>query len=217
MSTFWFIRHGESESNANMRTVHPARSALTARGKMEASAVVDAFSEKPSLIVSSPYLRAQQTAEPLRHHFNPLPYREWAVEEFTYLSPVRYLHTTGTERWPYVVEYWKRNDPHFKDGDEGESFAELMGRVKATISRLQEQTADKLVIFSHGLFLSALLLHSLTGITATTPDAMIRFRRFARAMQIPNCSILKASTAADGALLFAGFDTAHLASLQSAA
>ena len=217
MSTFCFIRHGESESNADLRTVHPARSALTVRGKIEAKTIVDAFPEKPSLIVSSPYLRAQQTAEPLRLHFNPVPYQEWEVEEFTYLSPARYLNTTGTERWPYVVKYWERNDPLFKDGDEGESFAELMDRVEAALSRLQQQPADNLAIFSHGLFLSALLLHSLTGITATTPDAMIRFRRFARAMQIPNCAILKASSSADGALSFAGFDTAHLASLQSAA
>src|SRR5690348_4865955 len=62
MQTIWFIRHGESEGNVGVRTIDPASIQLTTKGQEQARQVAQAFHEAPALIVTSPYMRAKQTA-----------------------------------------------------------------------------------------------------------------------------------------------------------
>ena len=64
MPVVWFIRHGQSESNADLRTSHPADSALTPIGHEESRLISNALSQPPDLFVLSPFLRARQTAVP---------------------------------------------------------------------------------------------------------------------------------------------------------
>src|SRR4051812_43055625 len=63
MTEIWLIRHGESESNAGLPTSDTAKIALTPRGFAQAECIVAAFTRPPSLIVTSPYLRAIQSAQ----------------------------------------------------------------------------------------------------------------------------------------------------------
>lgn len=210
MPVIWFVRHGESESNANLPTIHPAHSALTAKGRAEAQAVVQTFKQKPSLIVVSPFLRAQQTAEPTIAHFSPIVCEEWPVFEFTYLDPVHYFQTTGEERAPIAHSYWQRNDPYYKDGGVGESIAELMARVEENLQRFQAHSADFMVVFTHGLFFRALLWYCWMGYPATNPETMQRFRHFLHAVSFPNCGICRTVFSPDSAPYFSPFDTSHL-------
>ena len=210
MSTVWFIRHGESISNADLPTGDPAESALTPQGFQEAARISQAFIETPDLIVISPYLRARQTAVPTCNRFTHVPHEEWPVHEFTYLSPARYQGTRGTERRPLASAYWQRNDPHEKEGDAGESFAELMARVQEIMRRLRQHPAQFTVVFSHGLFLRALIWSLLTGITTATPSTMTRYAHFIQAAVIPNGAIIKAHFPPTGPIYISGFDTAHL-------
>jgi 2,3-bisphosphoglycerate-dependent phosphoglycerate mutase len=211
MPEVWFIRHGESVSNANLRTTHPAKSALTPKGIAESEAVAATFEKKPSLIVLSPYLRARQTAEPTIRRFAPVPQEEWPVYEFTYLDPIRYLNTTGKERGPFSEAYWGRNDPSYKDGGVAESFAELMERVGETRSRLQRHSADFIAVFSHGLFLRALLWTLLTGNREATPEAMKQFYNFMWGLRMLNGAILKSEFRESGEVYFSSFKVSHLA------
>ncbi len=206
----WFIRHGESVSNANLPTTHPAASELTEKGQREAEYVSQAFTRKPALIVVSPYIRARQTAVPTINRFNPVNVTEWPIHEFSYLHPERYKGTTGQERWPEAKAYWERMDPLEKEGDAGESFAELLERVLAMEEQLRQQQAPFIAIFSHGLFLRAFLWMTLTGIREATNRAMERYLFFSRGISMPNGSILKTRFEADGRILFSPFDTAHL-------
>lgn len=210
MSKVWLIRHGESVSNANLPTTHPAKSALTPKGVAEAQQIVRSFPEKPSLVIVSPYLRAQQTAEPTLQHFAPIDHEEWPVHEFTYLDPIRYKDTTGGERRPYALSYWHKNEPHYKENDVGESFAELLQRVQAIAARLQRHPAEFIVVFSHGLFLRALIWSMMTGINEATKSTMQQYSHFVRAVHMPNGAICKAQFSENGRPCFSGFYTAHL-------
>lgn len=210
MPTVWFIRHGQSESNADLKTTHPAESALTDLGLWEAERVAKAFRRAPDLIVLSPFLRARQTAVPTLTQFPHIPVETWPVEEFTYLDPIHYDGTTGVDRWPVALAYWERNDPDYKDGGVAESFAELVGRVTAVATRLQQRQESFIAIFSHGLFLRALLLYFILDQTEPTADWMRQYAYFIRALHMPNGAILQATFTPDAPITFTGFLTDHL-------
>lgn len=208
--TVWFIRHGESVSNANLPTIHPAASELTAKGQREAEYVVQAFTRKPDLIVVSPYIRARQTAVPTINHFKPVKVEEWPIEEFSYLHPERYNGTTGDDRWPAARAYWDRMDPLENEGGEGESFASLLARVQVMEDQLWQAAEQFVVLFSHGLFLRAFLWMCLTGIRQATPDTMQRYLHFSRGIAMPNASIFKTQFEENGRILLSPFDTTHI-------
>ncbi len=210
MQKVWFIRHGESVSNADLPTVHPAESELTSRGHEEAMLIAQAFTAVPDLIVVSSYVRARETAVPTQTRFPHVPVTTWPVHEFSYLHPERYNGTTGTERSPFAQAYWQRNDPWEEEGGGGESFAALLARVQETLQLVREETVGFTAVFSHGLFLRALLWSVLTGITEASPEAMERYRHFASGVWLPNGAILEALVMADGRLFFSGFQTAHM-------
>ena len=206
----WFIRHGESVSNANLPTTHPSASELTEKGQREAEYVAQAFTRKPDLIVVSPYIRARQTAVPTINRFDPVNVAEWPIHEFSYLHPERYNGTTGHQRWPEAMAYWERMDPLEKEGNEGESFSELLARVAAMEEQLRQTSEQFIAIFSHGLFLRAFLWMSLTGFREATARSMEKYLFFSRGISMPNGSILKTRFEPDGRLFFSPFDTAHL-------
>ena len=210
MSEVWFIRHGESVSNANLPTGNPAESSLTEKGFAQAEQIANAFVNEPDLIVLSSYLRAKQTAVPTLNRFPQVPQEVWPVHEFTYLNPLRYQGTTGTERRPYALAYWERNDPHEKEDGEGEPFAGLMARVQETVSRLRRHPAQFVVVFSHGLFLRALIWSVMTGIIEATPHTMKRYHHFIQAERIPNGAVIEAQFPLTGPIFISNFETTHL-------
>ena len=81
MLTIWFIRHAQSESNAGLLTAADAGIALTPYGHAQAACIPAAFAERPTLIVTSPYLRARQTAQPTIDRFPDVPVEEWPIQE----------------------------------------------------------------------------------------------------------------------------------------
>lgn len=125
MLTVRFIRHGESASNAGAATVDTNSTPLTALGREQAFTVRDSFTAAPDLIVTSPFLRARQTAELTQQRFPDVPVEVWPVEELTFLEPARYAGTTAEQRRPWVAVYWQAADPFSVDGPGAELFADL--------------------------------------------------------------------------------------------
>ncbi|MFO7540115.1 MAG: histidine phosphatase family protein [Chloroflexota bacterium] len=209
MSEIWFIRHGESVSNADLPTSHPAESELTPEGWAEAERVAQAFTTQPDLLVVSPYIRAQQTAVATQNRFEGVPTATWPVHEYTYLAARHYDGTTGSERWPIAMTYWERSDPHYRDDPEAETFAELVSRVWTTIERLHQTSAPFVAIFSHGLFIRALLWAVLTGTHQPGPEQMKRYSSFCLAVNVPNGAICRLYLDESGPRL-GSIDTSHL-------
>ena len=145
----FFIRHGESLANAGNATSDPATIRLTERGFAQATQIAERFERAPTLIVTSAYLRTQQTAQPTIERFPQTEQAQWPVQEFTYLSPQRCVSMTAAQRRPFVEEYWERCDINFVDGPGAESFASLVQRAKGTLEHLQRwQKNHDIAIFT---------------------------------------------------------------------
>ncbi len=151
-----FIRHGQSTGNAGVPCHDLASIELTELGWRQAREVARAWTETPSLIVTSPYLRARQTAEATIQRFPVVPVEVWPIEEFTYLQPSQWNGTRSSERMPHLERYWTDADPAYCDGEGAESFGALLRRAEAVLARLAALPSPGLAyVFSHGQFIQA--------------------------------------------------------------
>jgi broad specificity phosphatase PhoE len=151
-----FIRHGESTGNAGIPCNDLALLELTEKGWRQAREVAASWSATPDLIVTSPYLRTQQTAQPTIERFPEVPVVVWPIQEFTYLEPSRWNGTLSAARRPHIDAYWKAADPEFCDGPGAESFATLLRRAEDALARLCElPDGSQALVFSHGQFIHA--------------------------------------------------------------
>nr|WP_295770034.1 histidine phosphatase family protein [Rhodoferax sp.] len=152
-----FVRHGESTGNVGIPSFDLSQMPLTALGQTQAQAVAASWMEAPSRIAMSPYLRAQQTAQPTVARYPAVPVDVLPMEEFAYLEPSRWNGTSREQRLPFIEAYWERGDPGYCDGPGAENFERLLGRVDDTLARLAYRPTDALVYaFSHGQFMQAL-------------------------------------------------------------
>jgi 2,3-bisphosphoglycerate-dependent phosphoglycerate mutase len=193
MPTVLFIRHAESEANAGKPTAYPTTIKITPKGFEQAKAIASFFTREPDLIITSPYKRTYETAQPTFTRFPEARHAEWPVEEFTYLTPLD-TFTTFLERKPMVEAFWQRDDPSYVDGDEVESFTAFIVRVQNMIKLLRQTKEDYIVVFSHEQFICAILWLFLKG--KLEPDAMLcsdskkQFKDFLAMRRLPNGAIL---------------------------
>ncbi|KQM96368.1 histidine phosphatase family protein [Sphingomonas sp. Leaf226] len=151
-----FIRHGQSTGNAGIPCYDLATIELTEEGWDQARRVAADWTEAPSLIVTSPYLRTQQTADPTIERFPAVPVEVWPIEEFTYLQPSRWNGTLSADRAPHLIRYWREADPAYCDGEGAESFGALLRRAEAALGRLAAlPSPGPVYVFSHGQFIQA--------------------------------------------------------------
>jgi len=187
----WLIRHAESIGNAGLVTSRPDTIPLTGKGIEQALYLADSFTQAPALIVTSPYIRTQQSARPTIRRFPTARQEQWEVQEFTYLSPARYRDTTAADRRPFVEAYWSRCDPHHIDGEGAESFADFIRRVQEAIDGLWTCQSEFVAVFGHGLFLRAMIWRMLFGAQPVNATTMLYFRRLLVATAMPNTAITK--------------------------
>jgi broad specificity phosphatase PhoE len=172
------VRHGQSVTNAGGRAADQVSNALTELGRAQAVRFAERIDCKPALIVVSPFLRAQQTSEPLRQMFPDVPVEEWPIQEFSFLNPALHRGTSELDRESHVVAYWQREDPAYADGPEAESFAMFLDRAREMIRRLVQRDAGGcIVVFTHGYFMQAVRMVLLFP-SATDAELMANFQRF---------------------------------------
>ncbi len=193
----FLIRHGESESNAGLPCADPGSIPLTAGGHRQARQVARVLPGLPALIVTSPYLRARQTAQPAISRFPGAACQQWPVHEFTYLGDLHGRASTAREREPYARAYWDRADPHHASCG-AESFTGLLSRTTDFLGRLTAQRSGPVVVFTHGLFMRAVAWSLLTGITTPDEGQMRSFRHFASRYLIPNAGVIELRQAGHG-------------------
>ncbi len=151
-----FIRHGQSTGNAGIPANDLSLLELTDLGWRQSREVAAGWTETPGLIVTSPYLRTQQTAMATIAQFLNVPVEVWPIQEFTYLEPSRWNGTRSSERMPAIERYWAEADPESCDGEGAESFSTLLERAQTALDRLAALPEDALVyVFSHGQFIQA--------------------------------------------------------------
>lgn len=154
-----FVRHAESLANAGGTTQDAQSVPITEKGHLQSEIIAQHFSTAPDLIVTSNYLRTQQTAQPLIYQFPSVRVETWdIVREFTFLDRNQHCNTTTLQRSVYVDKYWLKCDPHYRDGLEEETFFELLARVEETKKRLEKRAEKKIVLFTHGQFMNCFRL-----------------------------------------------------------
>ncbi|HBB32040.1 MAG TPA: histidine phosphatase family protein [Cyanobacteria bacterium UBA8803] len=207
--SIWIIRHAQSRSNAGLATIGPHDNGLSELGYQQSQCIPTAVKQSPDLIVTSPYLRTQLTAQPLIEQFPNTPIEVWQIQEFTYLTLPLDQPTTLLMRRPLTKAYWERCDPNYIDGPNAESFGQLMARVRTALNQLQQQSGFA-IVFTHGFFIKAMLWQILAAPTVIDAVAMRRMQEFSRGFRVPNASILKLEFEPEGIPYLSSFITNHL-------
>jgi broad specificity phosphatase PhoE len=189
VKTVTFIRHSESTSNVGIAAHDLSQIDLTEKGRRQAIELAQSWTECPTLIVTSPYLRARRTAQPTIDRFPGVPVEQWPVQEFTYLEPSRWNGTSRQLRLPAIQAYWQAADPEYQDGPGAESFSSLLRRAESALNRLATLSpGDNALIFTHGQFMQAVRL-TLCFAKATDREKMARFPEFDRQHPLWNCAM----------------------------
>lgn len=194
MSTIFLIRHGESKANAGLPSTDPGSVGLTLLGHKQARCIAEYLKFYPlDLIITSPYLRAKETAEPTSSMplFSSVTKEEWNVEEFTYLSSLHQRQSTSEQRRPFVNAYWKQCQPLSVDGIGSKSFAQFIDRVESFIMRLQNTIYDTIAVFSHEQFINAVLWLIKCGAVEVSSQTMQEYSDFHKQNSLLNGTIVQ--------------------------
>jgi 2,3-bisphosphoglycerate-dependent phosphoglycerate mutase len=209
MKDLWLIRHAESLANIGESTSTPREIPLSENGLRQADELAAAITERPDLVILSPYIRSRQTAEPFFELYPDVATETLFVQEFTYLSVSRCRGTSYEQRKPWVDEYWQRADPNYCDGDQAESFAEFIGRCERFARQMLEREFELAFVFTHEQFIKGLLWNSMKFGREMTSDSMKAFQKFMISFSIPNTSIVRIKVDDDGNLYFGKIDITH--------
>ena len=158
---FYFVRHGETESNAR-HIRQGEEGALSSAGREQAERVGEAL--KPlsvELIISSTYPRARETAEILKKYLHaPIFYSPLLAER---RNPSEIIGKSTRD--PEVERIVDQMDLAYHDDDfrvsDEENFADLKKRARKCIALLARQGAHEQVIVTHHHFLKMLLAYML--------------------------------------------------------
>lgn len=210
MKEVWLIRHAESLANIGAATSTPREIPLSENGFRQAQALADSIFPRPDLIIVSPYLRSQQTAENLINRFSDTPTEILMVQEFTYLSISHCRNTAHYERKPLVEAFWKRGDPHYCDGDQAESLAEFFRRVEKFLLQMSERKFELAFVFTHEQFIKALIWEVLHPKKVFDANFMSEFQKFMVSFSIPNTAIAKLRIEEHDEFFIGKIETAHL-------
>ncbi len=181
------IRHGESAANAGQASLDHATIPLTSKGVEQAHLVSGSFTQAPTLIVASPFVRAHATAMATVAVFPATPFETWPIHEFTYLEPKRCTNTTVAQRRDWVEAYWAKADPAFTDGVGAESFLDFISRAQSFLDRLAEHPAHDIVVFSHGQLINAVAWLIERNPLTIDGQAMTEWREYEITNHVPNC------------------------------
>lgn len=190
MTRATFVRHGQSTGNAGLPTPDLVAMPLTPLGVSQAQEVARSWRREPTHIISSPFVRARQTAEPTCMRFAGVRLALWPIHEFTYLCPANWANTTRAQRRPSVEAYWARADPAYLDGAGAESFSQVLRRAEAALARLAALPEEaEVFLFSHGQFMQA--VRQTVGLAGQSDaDKMAQFWPFDQRSPVLNCQKL---------------------------
>ena len=155
-TTFYFVRHGESEGNAAGRFTGQTDSPLTARGRQQAQAIADELaSVRFDRIVSSDLSRTRDTAEAIAKR------QGLEVEVLPELREIDVGERTG-KPFDEVRGLPNWTDDGFVAWPGGETLDRVITRVLGVIERLVRESPGKtILVVGHGGVNRILLSHFL--------------------------------------------------------
>lgn len=190
MRDVYFVRHGQSTANIGLPAGRHSEIPLTDKGVAQAARVAGLWQRTPDVIISSPFLRARNTAAHLRERYPDVAYEEWPIQEVSILADDIDAPTPFEHLRPRVEAFWNRLDPDYVEGPGAESHNMFLDRVLACLTRLRARPEPHLVLFCHGQFMRVLLWFALFAPDGEHRIAMDRYRQLIHVFMIPNTAIL---------------------------
>jgi 2,3-bisphosphoglycerate-dependent phosphoglycerate mutase len=184
--TFVFVRHGESVGNVESRWQGQSDYVLTEKGRAQANALAKRWKServKFNLIISSPLVRAKETAEIIAS----------ALDTKVELDPILMERHIGEMQGLTAEEVRKRPQPPYVTpydpiGGAGEGDWALFLRAGQALHALLRRPPGSYLIVSHGGLLNQ-LMHAIIGIAPHVDPSGVRFRfdntAFARVIYYP--------------------------------
>ncbi|HWH17353.1 MAG TPA: histidine phosphatase family protein [Allosphingosinicella sp.] len=163
----WIVRHGQSAGNVAREAAHAAGQSmidlsirdvdvpLSALGERQASALGHWFAalpegEKPEVVLSSPYVRARQTAKAIceaggvAERRPPIVDERLREREFGIFDR---LTTKGIkERYPDIAEHRALLGKFYHRAPGGESWADVILRLRGALDTISLHHADRRVL-----------------------------------------------------------------------
>jgi len=149
------VRHGESEGNRERVFTRTPDVPLTPAGRAQALATAHVLRERfrPTLLVTSPYVRARQTAQIIAEVLSLPVDVEDDLQERSYGEYAGKPYATARPGYDPRA-YWTWRPPG------GESLEEVAARVGAVLDRIVSRAGgDDAVVVSHGGVMLALWRH----------------------------------------------------------
>jgi ribonuclease H / adenosylcobalamin/alpha-ribazole phosphatase len=200
-TTTLLLRHGETPLSAERRFAGHGEIPLTEEGLRQAAAAADRLAARGGidLIVSSPLLRARQTAEAVARATGAPLQAEDGLAELDFGEWEGLTIAEASQRWPDQVTAWLGNVDVAPPG--GESFAAAIERVGAALDRLlAAHQLRTLLLVSHVSPIKIAVCRALLA----PPATLLRF-------QLDVASLCEIHWYADGpAVVLSLNDTAHL-------
>jgi 2,3-bisphosphoglycerate-dependent phosphoglycerate mutase len=179
--TITFLRHGESVGNLENRFQGHADFPLTEKGRLQAQALVNRWKAKAitfDRVISSPLLRARQTAEIICLELNlsleidP----DWMEINNGVLAGLNDEEAGRVAPRPVFMT------PYTRTGKTGESRWEVYLRAGRNIQKLLDDSTGRILVVAHGGILN-MALYSILGISpqadSTGPQFIFRNTTFA--------------------------------------
>ncbi|MEN0065307.1 MAG: histidine phosphatase family protein [Myxococcota bacterium] len=163
--TLYFVRHGETDWNAEGRIQgrNESESQLTARGEAQAEVNARTVAELGvDAIVASPLLRTRQTAAFVAAATGLQPAFDERLAEWDAGAWSGWLYTEVREKWPEGFAAWRADMWNVRSPD-GENFVDLIDRGRPAIEAILARDDARVAIVSHG-FIGRVLIGDLLGL-----------------------------------------------------
>jgi len=170
---FVFLRHGESVGNAQARWQGQSDYPLTEKGRAQSQALAERWKSenvKFDLVISSPLIRAKETAETITSALNvPLEFDSvWLERNIGEMEGLTAEEVHQKPRPPYTT-------PYDSIGGDGEGDWALYLRAGQALQALLHRPPGSYLIVSHGGLLNQ-LMHAIVGVPPHVDPSGVRFR-----------------------------------------
>ena len=165
MKTFYFVRHGESESNVGERYADDETAPLTEKGRGQADALADRCAKLPiEVIFASPLARTKETATKISERINiPIEFSRELVERPIPSELHGRLRKDADTR--KIMDEWENGILV----DEQE-FTDLKDRAGRALAMLEKRPESKIVVVTHGYFMRTILAYVIFGPSFTSEE-----------------------------------------------
>jgi 2,3-bisphosphoglycerate-dependent phosphoglycerate mutase len=196
------VRHGETVWNAEMRMQGQLDTALSERGRRQASRAAAALADEGiEAIVSSDLARAYDTASAAARVVGLAVATDRGLRERSFGIFQGYTYAEIDARWPDDAARWRRHDPAFAP-EGGETLVEFNARAVAAVTAIAEQARGRsILVVTHGGVLDC-LYRAASGLGLDAP----------RSWELGNAAINRLLFTGERFTLVGWSDTSHLES-----